>query len=99
MAGPVITRQPAEGTSSSTFDLQIDGAGRGYLEYSLPDAATMVIHFVEVDPDLRGRGLGERLVGAAVAWAREERRGVVARCSYARAVISRTLAYQDVVKK
>jgi predicted GNAT family acetyltransferase len=99
MSAPVIKRRPADGVSPSTFDLFIDGTNRGYLEFSLPDAATVVIHYVEIDPALRGRGLGERLVGAAVEWARAESRRVVPRCSYARAVIARTPAYQDVEKR
>lgn len=94
-SSPVITNNPGE--SDSTFDLTIDGEKRGYLEYSLPDARTMVIHFVEVDPALRGRSLGERLVGAAVDWARANNRRVVPQCSYARAVLRRTPAFQDVL--
>jgi len=93
---PVITNHPSE--PDSTFDLTIDGDKRGYLDYSLPDASTMAIHFVEVDPELRGTGMGERLVAAAVDWARVNGRRIVPRCSFARAVLTRTPAYQDVLK-
>ena len=95
---PVITNQPVPGEPEHTFDLTIDGAKRGYLEYSLPDAGTMEIHFVEVDPALRGKGMGERLVAAAVEWARANCRRIVPRCSYARAVLKKTPEYQDVLK-
>lgn len=94
-----MTRRPADGVSESTFDLSIDGAHCGRLDYSLPDAATLVIHFVEVDPALRGRHMGKRLVGAAVEWARANQRRVVPRCSYARVVIARTPEFQDVVRQ
>lgn len=79
------------------LDLMIDNSRRGHLSYSLPDAVTMVVEHVEVDPSLRGKGLGERLVGAAVEWARANRRQIVPMCSYARAVIARTAEYQDVL--
>jgi predicted GNAT family acetyltransferase len=95
---PIITNQPVLGESAHTFDLTINSAKRGYLEYSLPDAGTMVIHFVEVDPALRGQGMGERLVDAAVDWARVNGRRIVPRCSYARAVLTRTAKYQDVLR-
>jgi pimeloyl-ACP methyl ester carboxylesterase/predicted GNAT family acetyltransferase len=95
---PLITTNPVAGEPPHRFDLTIDGVTRGYLEYSLPDAETLVIHFVEVDPPLRGRHLGERLVAAAVDWAREHQRRIVPRCSYSRAVLARTPEYQDVLK-
>lgn len=95
---PVVTNHPVPGESEHTFELTIDGAKRGHLEYSLPDAGTMVIHFVEVDPPLRGRSLGERLVGAAVEWARANGRRIVPRCSYARAVLARTPKYHDMLQ-
>lgn len=95
---PFITNHQIPGESAHTFDLTIDGAKRGYLDYSLPDAGTMMIHFVEVDPALRGNSMGERLVAAAVDWARVNGRRIVPRCSYARAVLTRTPEYQDVLK-
>ena len=98
MTEPTITRHQIEGVTDHTFDLTIDGARRGHLDYSLPDTATMVIHFVEVDPLLRGQKMGQRLVGAAIDWARANGRHVVPRCAYARSMIARTPAFQDVVK-
>ena len=96
---PDIVNRAVAGETEHNFELLIGGTRQGYLEYSLPDSGTMVIHYVEVDPHLRGKGMGERLVGAAVAWAREQKRRIVPMCSYARAVIARTPAFQDLVKK
>jgi len=59
----------------------------------------MVVEHVEVDPALRGQGLGEQLVGAAVEWARANRRQIVPMCSYARAVMAKTVEFQDVLKR
>jgi predicted GNAT family acetyltransferase len=57
--------------------------------YTLPDRKTINIDFVEVDPSLRGQGVGKQLVDAAVAWAEAQGRHVVPLCSYARAVLAR----------
>jgi predicted GNAT family acetyltransferase len=84
--------------SPGTFDLLIDGRRGGHLDYDLPDPETMVVLYVEVDPELRGRRFGERLVAAAVEWARAEGRRIVPRCPYARAVMRRTAEYQDVLR-
>ena len=49
----------------------------------------MRIEYVEVDPHLRGTGLGRELVVKAVDFAREAKLRVVPICRYARAVIQR----------
>lgn len=71
------------------FVLRIDGERQGFLEFTRPDAGVMRIDYVEVDPSLRGTGLGRQLVEKAVAFAQQNTLRVVPICSYARAVIQR----------
>lgn len=68
--------------------MTIDGRSAGHLTYAVEDDS-MLIEYVEVDPSRRGQGLGEKLVDAAVAWAKEEGHKVVPVCGYARAVLKR----------
>ena len=98
MTLPSVTHRPGTDSASGTFELQSNGKSVGHLSYSLPDAATMTVDYVEVSPALRGKGMGEHLVSAAAAWARKTKRKVVPLCSYARAVMRRSKAYQDVLK-
>jgi predicted GNAT family acetyltransferase len=74
------------------FVLRIDGERRGFLEFTRPQVGVMRIEYVEVDPSLRGTGLGRQLVEKAVAFAREAELKVVPICTYARAVIQRDAA-------
>lgn len=71
------------------FVLRVDGERLGFLEYTRPDVGLMRIEYVEVDPSLRGTGLGRQLVEKAVAFAKDAKLKVVPICSYARAVIQR----------
>ena len=71
------------------FVLRIDGERQGFLEFTRPDTGVMRIEYVEVDPSLRGSGLGHQLVEKAVAFARDNSLKVVPICSYAAAVIRR----------
>ncbi len=71
------------------FVLRIDGQRRGSLEFTRPEAGVLRIEYVEVAPELRGTGLGRRLVEAAVDWAKETDQKVIPICSYARMVIHR----------
>jgi len=96
MSEPDITHQPAADGLRGTFDLNIDGQRLGFLSYSLDDDTTMYVDYVQVDPSLRGKQVGRRLVHAAVEWARASHRHVVPICSYARSVLKDTPAYGDV---
>ena len=97
MTEPTLTHRPERDRSRGTFDLTVDGKRAGYLSYSLAGDTTMIVEYVEVDPSRRGKGLGERLVAAAVDYARANGRQIVPLCSYARAVFARTPAYKDVL--
>lgn len=98
MAEPAVSHHPGKDGARGTFDLNINGKRLGFLSYSL-DEKTLAIDYVQVDPSLRGKGMGEQLVRAAVEWARGHKRKVVPICSYARAVMRRTKAYQDVLEE
>jgi len=86
MSDTAISHQP------KTYEFVLEKAGKrlGYLVYSLTQDKVMTIDYVEVDRSLRGTGMGNRLVDAAVAWARDSDLAVQARCSFARAVLNAT---------
>jgi uncharacterized protein len=86
---PSITHRPAQGRRGGSFDLERDGRRIGFLSYSLEGDETMTIDHVQVDPSLRGSGLGAKLVAAAADWAREQKQKVVPICGFARAVLRR----------
>jgi predicted GNAT family acetyltransferase len=86
MSDTTISHQP----QGHVFVLERAGKRLGYLDYSLTQDKVMTIDYVEVDRSLRGTGMGNRLVDAAVAWARESKLEVQARCSFARAVLNAT---------
>jgi predicted GNAT family acetyltransferase len=52
-----------------------------------------------VDDALRGTGAGKRLVGAAVAWARQEGIKILPLCPFARSVFEKTPGFADVLRR
>ena len=71
------------------FYIDEDGEWIAELSY-VKDEGTMTIDHTEVDEKLRGEGIGEDLVKAAVEYARKEGLKIKADCQYARKVIERT---------
>lgn len=80
------------------FVLRIDGERRGFLAFTRPEVGLMRIEYVEVEPELRGTGLGRQLVAKAVEFARDAKLRVVPICSYARAVIQRDPAMAETMR-
>ena len=95
MSDYTVTHRPA--SSRGEFHLEQGARRLGYLDYSIA-GDVMRIHYVEVDPSLRGAGLGRRLIDAAVACARDEGMRIVPICGYARTVLSRDPEFADVLK-
>ena len=65
------------------------------LTYKQEDGGINIDH-TEVDKGLRGQGVGEDLVKAAVEFARENGLKVTARCPYASKVLAQSDEYSDV---
>ena len=65
-------------------------------EYEL-EAGRMVFTHTVVPPELRGRGIAEQLVRAALADARTAGRQVVPACSYVARFIERHKEFQDLL--
>ena len=72
-----ITRHDNPSGREGTFDLSIGGKRLGHLVYSLAEKGTLTIDYVHVDPSLRGQGMGQKLVAAAVDWARDRHASIV----------------------
>jgi len=76
-----------------------DNAGKAIasLLYKLDDNSVLVIEHTEVDPSLKGQGIGAQLVEASVKHARTNDLKIKPLCSYADAVFSKTPEYSDVL--
>ncbi len=79
------------------FVLRIDGERLGFLEFTRPEVGLMRIEYVEVSPELRGKGLGRQLVAKAIEFAKDTELRVVPICSYARVVIERDPAMRTLL--
>ncbi len=79
------------------FVLRIDGERLGFLEFTRPEVGLMRIEYVEVSPELRGKGHGRQLVAKAIEFAKDTELRVVPICSYARVVIERDPAMRPLL--
>lgn len=80
---PLVRHNP----SASRFESTLDGK-LAVAEYVVEGDRALFTHTF-VPPELRGRGLAERLVRAGLEWARYERLRVVPQCSYVAAFLQR----------
>ncbi len=77
------------------FEATVDGH-EAVAEYAL-EGDRLVFTHTFVPPELRGRGIAEKLVRPALAWARAERRRVVPACSYVATFIARNEEFKDLL--
>jgi uncharacterized protein len=92
-SNPIKVRHNAAGCR---FEVEVEG-WLAVADYRI-DGERIVFTHTFVPPELRGQGIAEKLVRAALEWARAERRRVVPACSYVAAFIRRTPELQDLVE-
>ena len=78
----------------------IEQAGKRVAEmtYERNSPSLVTIDHTKVDASLGGKGVGRRLLDAAVAWARESRTKIVATCPYASAQFAKDPSIRDVLR-
>jgi predicted GNAT family acetyltransferase len=91
--------QHAEDARGGAFFVEDGGARVAELTYSRWAPGRAVIEHTTVSDRLGGRGVGKRLVLAAVAWARATGTKLTPDCSYARAVLQKDGSLQDVLDR
>ena len=79
------------------FEAWIDGTQIGEMTYQRPTPEQMIIDHTRVFDGFEGRGIARQIVLAAVDFARIHSRKIVPVCSYARALLTRTDDYKDVL--
>jgi uncharacterized protein len=81
--------------AASRYEAMVDGQ-LSVADYRL-DSGRMILPHTFVPPGLRGRGIAEKLVRAALADARRAGHKVVPACSYVAAFIKRHPEFEDLV--
>lgn len=89
--------QRQEHRNKGAFFIDEDGEWVAEMTYTRTGDNTIVIDHTEVDPALRGDNIGEDLVAAAVAYAREEGLKIKVDCPFAKKVFDKTAEFQDVL--
>ena len=69
----------------------------GEMTYQRPTPQRMIIDYTRVFEGFEGRGIARQMVLAAVDLARSNNRQIVPVCSYARALLTRTDDYKDIL--
>ena len=89
--------QRDEHGQKGAFFIDEDGEWIAELTY-VNNNGIMTIDHTEIDEKLRGEGIGEDMVRAAVEYARDKGLKIKAVCPYAKKVIDRTPEFHDVVE-
>ncbi len=87
----------SETDQRGAFFIEQDGRRLAEMTYSRANDALVIIDHTEVDPSLGGRGIGRRLLDAAVAWAREHHTKIIATCPFASAQFAKDPSIRDVL--
>lgn len=86
-----------ENTHKGSFYIEENGTLIAEMAYSFAGSDKMIIDHTMVSDVLRGQGVGNLLVDAAVSYSRDNSIKIVPLCPFARSVFDKTLAYSDVL--
>lgn len=79
------------------FYIEIDGKQQAILTFTFEENDKISIDHTEVNEGNNGKGYGKMLVEKAVEFAREKNLKVIPLCSFAKSVIEKNPAFQDVL--
>ncbi|MXV15511.1 GNAT family N-acetyltransferase [Hufsiella ginkgonis] len=85
-----------ENSQKGSFYVETDGTLLAEMTYSFAGIDKIVIDHTFVSDILRGQGVGNLLVDAAVSYARDNSFKIFPICPFARSVFGKVAAYNDV---
>ncbi len=90
-----IRREEHDGRGAYVFER--DGRRLAQMTFVRQDPTHIVIDHTEVSDELRGQGVGRKLLTAYVEWARETGTKITPTCPYARSVFEKDPSIRDVL--
>ncbi|WP_138433458.1 GNAT family N-acetyltransferase [Winogradskyella algicola] len=92
-----MTIQHKDNGKKGEFYLEINTNKMASMTYSYAGDDKIIIDHTEVDPSLKGQGVGYKLVEASVNYAREQGLKIMPLCPFANAVFKKKTEYIDVL--
>lgn len=85
------------GSKGAFFIAGASGGRLAQMTYSRTSASLIIIDHTDVDASLAGQGIGRKLLGALVEWARSSSTKVIPLCPFAKAQFEKDAAIRDVL--
>ncbi|MFH6996802.1 GNAT family N-acetyltransferase [Flavobacterium sp. FlaQc-57] len=89
--------QQTNDTRRGYFEAVEDGKEAGKMTYTWAGDSKFIIDHTEVSPDFNGKGVGKKLVMAAVEYARTNNLKIIPLCPFAKSVFDKTADIRDVL--
>ena len=98
MTPPTPTLRVIDNHERARFELLVDGRFEGFLDYKV-EPGVFVLDHAEIRPEVRGIGLGRRLVAGALDDLRRRGLPIEPRCGFVDRFIREHPEYQDLVAR
>ncbi|OXB03379.1 GNAT family N-acetyltransferase [Flavobacterium oncorhynchi] len=89
--------QQINDTRRGYFEAVEDGKEAGKMTYTWAGDTKFIIDHTEVNPDFNGKGVGKKLVMAAVEYARTNNFKIIPLCPFAKSVFDKVEEIRDVL--
>ncbi|MEG2102980.1 GNAT family N-acetyltransferase [Flavobacterium plurextorum] len=89
--------QQINDTRRGYFEAVEDGKEAGKMTYTWAGDSKFIIDHTEVNPDFNGKGVGKKLVMAAVEYARTNNLKIIPLCPFAKSVFDKVEEIRDVL--
>ncbi|MGN7811548.1 GNAT family N-acetyltransferase [Flavobacterium sp. 22076] len=89
--------QQINDTRRGYFEAVEDGKEAGKMTYTWAGDSKFIIDHTEVSPDFNGKGVGKKLVMAAVDYARANNLKIIPLCPFAKSVFDKVEEIRDVL--
>lgn len=89
--------QQINDTRKGYFEAVEDGKEAGKMTYTWAGDSKFIIDHTEVSPDFNGKGVGKKLVMAAVDYARANNVKIIPLCPFAKSVFDKVEEIRDVL--